>query len=216
MRVIKLGIRRKGLYAVRLDEPAEAEGIARDERGDLLIDRAAADEFGLGEGDQITQSELDELAALACYKRAHSRALYLLSCRDYSRRALYDKLARDFGESAAQQVAERMCELGFIDDERYAARLAENMTGQGISSRSAIYKLTAKGISRHVAEAAVESLEVDAGEQLDALIERKYAYKLQGADEKAVARVVNALARRGYSFGDIRSAIARFNYNCEF
>ena len=210
MRVIKLGIRRKGLYAVQFDEPAEAEGVSADERGCVLIDRAACDEWGLREGSELTQSELDELCELSAYKRAHSRALFLLSRRDYSRRALTDKLARDFGRAAAEKVVDRMVELNFVDDERYAERLAESMLNQGVSAASAIYKMAAKGIERDTAEHAVRLQSVDAGDQLDKLIAKKYASKLSSGDEKAMARVINSLARRGFGYGDIRAALARY------
>ena len=146
------------------------------------------------------------LPARSDFARAKSRALWLLSGRDYAAAELSQKLAPDFGRAAACAAARRMEELGLINDEAYAARLAEQLLFvKKVSARDAIYQMTARGLPRETVEQAVETLSPDPAEQLRELIEQKYRRSL--SDEKGVRRVTAALARRGFAYGDIRAAL---------
>ena len=97
-----------------------------------------------------------------------------------------------------------------IDDERYATRLASLMSERGISDREAVRRLVQKGVPRDIAADAVSQVESDPAEQLDEIIKKKYAARLSSGDRKEIERVVAALARKGFGFGDIRSAVARY------
>ena len=102
-----------------------------------------------------------------------------------------------------------MEELGLVNDENYARRLAHDLIYlKKLSVRGAKYKLMEKGIDRELCEEILEEFDVDPVEQLVELIERKYADKLD--DEKGRRRTVAALQRLGYSWGDIKSALAEF------
>ena len=56
----------------------------------------------------------------------------------------------------------------------------------------------------------IAELDVSADDQLDELIRSKYAARLENADEKALKKVIDSLARKGFSYSDIRAAIGRF------
>ena len=64
-----------------------------------------------------------------------------------------------------------MEELGLINDEAYAARLAEQLLFvKKVSARDAIYQMTARGLPRETVEQAVETLSPDPAEQLRAAL----------------------------------------------
>ena len=57
---------------------------------------------------------------------AKKRAVYLLGGKDYSRRELIEKLKKNYSEENAVKAADSMCEYGYVDDSRYAEKLARN------------------------------------------------------------------------------------------
>lgn len=211
MIILDVRTRRRSLYALLLSETVEEDGAKFDDSGFLLIDRTAFDETGLKSGCEIDDEQLSELIEKSAYYRARERALYYLSNRDYAEKEMSDKLRREFGHKAAERAAARMVELGLIDDERYAFRYAEVMLNVKVWSPSrAVRELTLKGIDRDTAEQAVSAAGRDARDLIRELIDKKYAALLASGDKKAVSRVINALARKGYSFSDIRSVISDY------
>lgn len=214
MRVVSVSPRRRQLCAIGFDCPSDELPVGEelpagrrfDQDGLLLLDRATAEEAGLAPGRELSGEELFDLIGRSDFSRARSRALWLLGSRDYASAELCRKLAAEFGEKAAGSAVRRMEELGLIDDEVYAARLAERLLcGKKVSARDAVYQMTSRGISRETAESAVEAISPDPAVQLRALIEQKYIRSL--SDEKGVRRVTAALARRGFSYSDIRAAL---------
>lgn len=211
MTIIEVRTRRKSLYALVLSEPIEDSRANLDDSGYLLIDRKAFDESGYRAGSDISYEELDELIYMSAYSRACGRALYYLSRRDWAQKEIADKLTREFGAEASNAAAERMVELSLIDDERYAARCAEILLlSKGVSPSYAVRELCAKGIDRDVAESAVSEVGTDSCETINRLVETKYARLLADGTEKSRNRVFNALARKGFSYSDIRCVIDRF------
>ena len=91
----------------------------------VKIDAATAQEARLRAGMEIDDETLHELLLKSDAARAKEKALYLLEHRAHSKKELADKIARaEFDREAAQRAADRMEELGLIDDEDYARRLA--------------------------------------------------------------------------------------------
>ena len=122
---------------------------------------------------------------------------------------MFDKLQKEVSAETSESVCERMEELGLINDENYARRLAHDLLYiKKLSERGALYKLMEKGISRDVCESVLDEFEVDPTEQIVQLIEKKYKNKLQ--DEKDRRRTVAALQRMGYSWSDIKDALESF------
>lgn len=175
----------------------------------MKLDTATLAENGITVGCVIDDDELRELIEKSNYRRAKEKALYLISGRDYSKKQLMDKIKKHSTEETAEEVCERMEELGLVNDENYARRLAHDLIYiKKLSVRGAKYKLMEKGIDRELCEEILEEFDVDPVAQLVELIERKYADKLD--DEKGMRRTIAALQRLGYSWGDIKSALSEF------
>lgn len=217
MRIVKIGRRRKSLCALKLDVSPDmlnvGDEIKRDRRFDesgyLLLDLQTITDAGIDENTVLSEEELLQLIGLSDYNRARSSALWRLSFRSFSQYEMVQKLSLDYGRSAAERAADRMVELGYINDETYAAHLADKYINiKKYAPRDAVYRITAKGIDRELAQAAVDETEPDISAQISELIEKKYAAYL--GDEKGVRRTVSALARKGYAYGDIRSALDKY------
>lgn len=149
----------------------------------MKLDTQVLAENGVNVGTQLDDDELYELVQKSEYKRAKEKALWLLSGRDYSRKKLKEKLCTESSETVADSVCDRMEELGLLNDENYARRLASDLLNiKKMSSRGAVYKLIEKGIDKELAQEILDEFECDPVEQIVELIERKYANKL--SDEK--------------------------------
>ena len=197
MRVTAIEPRRKGLSALCLDEEK------------VLVDTETLLSFGIQPGDELEQERLDELVSASDRRRARERALYILTYRDHSREELRRKLlAAGFLPDAVEAAVQKMCELGLIDDGEYARKLArELLQRKRLSERRAAAEMTRRGLARELIEQAIAEVAPDPAEQLAGIIAKKYT-PLPG-DEKGRRRMCSALARMGYGWSDIRSAIAQ-------
>lgn len=176
------------------------------EGGSVEVDVTTFDESPYREGCDITEEQLNTLLATSRRNRARERALYLLGLRDYSCHELEQKLYTEATPEIAAAVVERLREVGLLDDERYAARLARSLSEQKHYPRRRIeQELRRRGISNGLIQTVVSDLDGEDFEQALALLQKKYYNKLNDPDSRR--RVIAALARRGFSYGAIRRAM---------
>lgn len=182
--------------------------------GDTALDSSFCDELCLEIGEDISDDKLKEIKERSDYIRTRSRALWYLDRSSHTERGLYDKLRRaGFSEKSCAEVIARFCELGLLDDRRYAENYAERCVEAGMSRRAVSDKLYAKGVPRDIIKETVGELSVDEGEQVRAVIEKKYKAKLAaGATEKVFA----ALVRKGFSYGAVRDALRKYAEEIEY
>ena len=142
------------------------------------------------------------------YEAMLNRATWYLGRRDYGAQELRRKLLlqrRDKpmpAEDVCEQVMARLLELGYLNDERYAQRLAESLSNKGYGARAIAFELRKRGV-----EEEAEPPESDA-ERLSALLQRKYAARL--GDERGRRAVYQALLRKGFSHADVRNAMKEY------
>ena len=160
-------------------------------------------------GTEITDEELHELLAASDANRAKEKALYLIAHRDHSKKELVDKIRRTASQEAAEKAADRMEEIGLIDDRDYARRYASELFQRKYFARKRVeYELKQKGIDPDFIEELLEELEPEPVGQIGALVERKYLRALD--DERGWRRTVTALQRLGYRWEDIRRALKEY------
>lgn len=182
---------------------------------ELLLDDDVTAENSLTAGQDVSAEELKELKFSSDYKRAKSRALWYLDRMDYTEKALYEKLLKaGFSKKASAAVLARFCELGVIDDRRYAERMAERCKENNISKREAMHKMLLKGVPYDLAKELLEDSETDEEGQIANLLEGKYAYKL--TQENGAQKVYAALVRKGFSYSSVRSAMKKYTEQLEF
>lgn len=187
--------KRKGLSAIYID----GEFALKLDTETILVSRFSV-------GSQIDDESLKELIDNSNEKRAKEKALWLISYRDHSKKELTDKLRKTADEQSAEKAAQRMEQLGLIDDEKFARRYANQLINvKHLSQRAAQYKLVEKGIDKDLANEILDEMNIDPREHISILIEGKYRNSLE--NEKDRKRTVNALQRMGYFWGDINSVL---------
>lgn len=198
MTVTEIKKKRKGLSALFIDHEYA-----------LDIDTETLLSHRIDVGSDIDDERLKELIDHSNIKRAKDKAMWLISYRDYSKKEITQKVAKESSPDAAQKAVERLCELGLIDDERYAKRYAHDLIFiKHLSKQGAIRKLKEKGIEKDLAEITVDSFDIDYCENIREIVDKKYAKNL--FDEKGKRRCVNGLLRLGYSYSDINSVLREY------
>lgn len=191
--------RRRSLYLMVLDG-----------QDGPTVDVHTFDESAYKVGGHITERQLEELLEASEYNRARDRALYLLGLRDHACRELEKKLLTEARPEIAARVVARLAEVGLLDDERYAERMAQSLSrSKHYPKRRVAQELQRRGVASETAGLAADQLACEDFEQALALIEKKYYNKM--TDRDARERVKAALARRGFSFAAIRQAFAAYD-----
>lgn len=181
--------------------------IALDSGEEIAATVGLAAELRLFAGKTLEEAELDELRSSAALALCKNRALELLSYRPMSARELRDKLVQK-GETPdnAAAAADWLRDRGFLDDARYAGMVVRHYAGKGYGEGRVRQELRRRGIPGDLWEEALEELP-ESGEKLDAFL----ASRLKDPEDRAqVQKVSAALLRRGYSWEEIRAALARF------
>lgn len=159
-------------------------------------------------GREISDEELHSCIIDSDRKRCKDKAMWLISYRDHSRRELIEKLRRDYSAESAEAAADRLTQLGLIDDGRYARRYAADLVNlKHLSERGVRQKLREKGIDRDLIDEVMDELSIDESVQIRGIIMKKYP---DLSDEKLRRRAVAALSRMGYSYSDIKSAMEEY------
>jgi regulatory protein len=118
------------------------------------------------------------------------RAGELLARRAHGRDELRRKLARSGGDDLAAEVTDDLARMGYVDDERYAAALAEHRLARGWGPVRIAHDLALAGVPEAIANAVIAALDRDAvreaalraiGERTDAAAARRLGAR--GFDE---------------------------------
>ncbi len=120
--------------------------------------------------------------------------------RDYSEHSMREKLISKFSREEAEQTIERLKELGYIDDLRYAENFVVSKLLSGFGVYAVIRKLREKGVdvNRGYVLSVAEKREIDtAGLMENAL--KKYLAKTGDEDRISVrSKCLGFMMRRGF------------------
>nr|WP_325213297.1 regulatory protein RecX [uncultured Oscillibacter sp.] len=164
-------------------------------------------DFGVRSGDDLDGEALARLKEAAGVSNTRAAAADLIGKRAMSRRDLERKLQeKGASEAEARYAAEWLEAIGALNDAEYAAALARHYGGMGYGPARVREKLYEKGIPRELWEDALEELPAGGG-QVEAFLRSKLRGRVP--DEKEKRRLTNALLRRGFPWGEIKSAWRR-------
>ena len=209
------------------------------EDGSLLrVSEGDVVRLSLYQGQKLSEQEAAALTAAAGQSKLNERAADLLSARSMSRRELLDKLTapprrrRKPGEKPepdsdpdvlaaeresllrqAELTADRMEQLGLLDDRAYAEAIVRHYGAKGFGARKLRDELYRRGVPRELWDEALEQAEQD-GSAIDHLAERKL--RGEPPTRENLKKVSDYLARRGYGWEEISSALARLGQADEF
>lgn len=174
------------------------------------VDLQTLAQYGLVAGKEFTQTQLEQLMEDTQYQKAKERAFRLLGYKSYTRSLLGRRLRdEEFQPETVDDVLDRLEELGMVDDLDYACRCSRDLVNLKHYGLDRVRReLKSRGVEEADIDTALSQLADDPQEQLRQVIEKKYAKGL--AEEKGRRRAVNGLMRLGYSYGQIRQALAEF------
>lgn len=168
----------------------------------------------LSVGLDVDDDMLNELLISAEYKKAKSRAYYLLGYRDHSKKELFDKLLKSAREEVVSDIIELLTQQGLLNDEEYATKRARYyLVTKKWGKNKVVMELYRRGISRQLANAVIDICEVDTIQNIKDIIEKKYYRNI--SDFKGRQKIVAALMRMGFSYSDINQAFNDYIDECD-
>ena len=192
---------RAGRYWVTLDDGTR-----------LGLYRQTVEDFGLYIGKELTDEEASGLRTAAGKMSAKMRAVRIVSATSVSRRDLEDRLIRK-GEDPdqAREAVQWMEDLHLVDDRNTAEQVVHSCISKGYGLARAKQALYEKRIPKEYWDAALEDYP-DQLEKIEAFLRSRLD---ADSDEKQVKRAIDALIRRGHSYGRIKQALNNLSFDSE-
>ncbi len=185
----------------------------RFEGGDSLrLYRQTVEDFSLYSGKEMTEAEYENLKEAAGKMSAKMRAVRILSASNVSKLDMEHRLIQK-GENPAQakEAVRWLSDMDLLDDEKTARQIVERCIQKGYGPARAKQALYEKRIPKAYWEDALSGYP----DQQDAIIEFLRSKEESFKDPKAVRRAIDALLRRGHSYGEIRRAMDRLSLQME-
>ena len=175
-------------------------------------------DFGIHAGMETDRDTLRKIIYASNFRRAYQRALYLLDYRDYTYSEMYKKLIENYkSEPLCTAVMKRLTEHGFIDDVRYAERMARKLVEvKKYGYRRSKREIMQKGIDQFTAEDALTPYSEAYHDNIMELLRTKHSrYLIDREDRKSIEKVKSALVRYGYDFTEINRAVKEYFENTD-
>ena len=198
---LKLSPDRAGRYWVSFDN-GERIGLYRQ----------TVEDFGLYTGKELDDEAYQALLTAAGKMSAKMRAVRIVSASSVSKRDLEERLVRK-GEDPeqAKEAVQWMADLHLVDDRNTAEQVVHSCISKGYGLQRAKQALYEKRIPKQYWEEALS----DYPDQLDR-IERFLRSRLDAdSDDKQVKKAIDALIRRGHSYGKIRQVLNTLSFDTE-
>ena len=170
-------------------------------------------DFSLRAGDELDEETLARLKAACGTAGTKARAADLINRRAMSRSDLEKKLRdRGAGEGDIRYAAEWLEAIGALNDQDFAAMLARSCAQRFYGPARFREELRRHGIDRALWEEA-EALLPPEEDIIDAYLRAKV--RTPPGDDRERKRLSDTLARRGFSWPAVRSALRRFGTELE-
>ncbi len=186
--------------------------VSFDDGSRLGLYRQTLEDFGLYAGKELSEEEHGRLLTAAGSMSAKMRAVRIVSASNVSRRDLEDRLIRK-GEDPdqAKEAVRWMEELNLVDDRNTARQVVSACVAKGYGPARARQALYEKRIPKELWEEAL----ADYPDQEERIADFLRARLDVDADEKQMRRAVDALIRRGHSYGQIRRVLNALSFDTE-
>jgi regulatory protein len=163
-------------------------------------------EAKLASGQELTADQVKAYKQLSADDKVYSNALRYAAMRRRSRWEMESYLMRkDASPALANQILNKLSDLGFIDDLAFARAWVENRHLLRPTSRRKLQQeLRAKRVSNEIIDKVLREDQTSDLEELKAVIARKRRQAKYQDDTK----LMQYLARQGFGYDDIKSALA--------
>ena len=184
---------RAGRYAVRFDDGTV-----------MRLYKQTIQDFGLFSGRELPDAEMEKLHTAAGAMSAKMRAVRIVAASNVSKRDLEQRLVNK-GENPehAKDAVKWMEQLQLVDDRKTAELVVQKCIHKGYGITRAKQALYEKRIPKEYWDEALE----DYPDQADAITEYLKTHMAEANDTKKLRKVIDALIRRGHSYGQIRKVL---------
>ena len=173
----------------------------------LRLGESQVIDFSLYAGKELSPDEAQRLSDCARTDALKSKAITLLTAKPLSRKELERKLLTwEASEEEASALCNRMEELGLLNDELYARQVVSHYSSRGYGVRKLRDELFRRGVPRQFWDEALSAAE-DPDAAIDAFLCKKLAG--QQPNPQLLKKLTDTLARRGFRWEDIHSAVNR-------
>lgn len=186
--------------------------VTFDDGSRIGLYRQTVEDFALYSGKELDEQEAEALRTAAGQMSAKMRAVRIVSAASVSRRDLEARLVRK-GEDPqqAKEAVAWMEDLHLVDDRTTAEQVVSSCISKGYGLMRAKQALYEKRIPKEYWDEALADYP-DQTEKITAFLKSRLD---ADSDEKQVRRAVDALIRRGHSYGTIRRALDALSFDTE-
>ena len=178
----------------------------------LGLYRQTVEDFGLYTGKEFSEEELQQLLDAAGAMSAKMRAVRIVSASSVSKRDLEQRLVRK-GEDPrqAKEAVVWMEDLHLVDDRNTAEAVVHSCIAKGYGLSRAKQALYEKRIPKEYREEALADYP-DQADRIEAFLRSRLD---ADSDQKEIKRAIDALIRRGHSYGTIRNVLNTLSFDTE-
>ena len=174
--------------------------------------RQTVEDFGLYSGLELTEEQMDALRSAAGKMSAKMRAVRIVSATSVSCRDLEERLVRK-GEDPVQakEAVQWMEELHLVDDRNTAEQVVHSCISKGYGIARAKQALYEKRIPKQYWDAVLNDYP-DQSDKIESFLRSRLDAE---SDQKEIKRAIDALLRRGHSYGTIRQVLNNLSFDTE-
>ena len=198
---LKLSPDRAGRYWVTFEDDSK-----------IGLYRQTVEDFGLYTGMELSDEQMEALQTAAGQMSAKMRAVRIVSASSVSKKDLEQRLIRK-GEDPdqAKAVVQWMEDLHLVNDRNTAEQVVHSCISKGYGLSRAKQALYEKRIPKKYWEEVLEDYP-DQNEKSEAFLRSRLD---ADSDQKEIKKAIDALIRRGHSYGTIRSVLNGLSFETE-
>jgi regulatory protein len=178
----------------------------------MALYRQTVEDFALYSGKELSDDEWAALQEHAGKMSAKMRAVRIVSASSVSKRDLEERLVRK-GEDPeqAKEAVRWMEDLHLVNDRNTAEQVVHSCISKGYGLQRAKQALYEKRIPKEYWDEALE----DYPDQMDRILSFLRSRLDADSGDREVKKCVDALLRRGHSYGIIREALKTISLDSE-
>ena len=192
---------RSGRYTVKFEDGSV-----------MRLYRQTVEDFGLYTGKELSELEMESLVEAAGKMSAKMRAVRIVSATSVSKRDLQQRLIQK-GEDPeqAREAVQWMSDLSLLDDSKVAEQVVARCISKGYGLARAKQALFEKKVPKEFWEDALTDYP-DQEEKIEDFLRARIS---DPRDQREVKKAVDALMRRGHSYGAVRRVLNQLQLDNE-
>ena len=199
--LLKTSPDRSGRYMVKFEDGSS-----------MRLYRQTVEDFGLYTGKELSEADMESLLEAAGKMSAKMRAVRIVSATSVSKRDLQQRLIQK-GEDPeqAREAVQWMSDLSLLDDARVAEQVVARCISKGYGLARAKQALFEKKVPKEFWEDALADYP-DQEEKIEDFLRARIS---DPRDQREVKKAVDALMRRGHSYGAVRRVLNQLQLDNE-